>query len=199
MGAPETTGHPEMPKLSIRKIDAEITKAKRAGREVRLWDDEPKGLGLRIKPTGTATFFVQFRSPETFKKVRHTINQYGKVTLDQARRKAKSLLGEVADGADPNLAQKEAQRIVAESITLADLCDDYLQDAKDGIVTYRGKPKKASTITVDEGRIERHIKPTLGDKLAKDITKAEVERAMHDIRLGKTAVNEKHFSEVQSL
>lgn len=180
-----------MAKLSIRKIDTEIAKAKRDGREIRLWDDEPKGMGLRIKPSGTATFFVQFRSPETFKKVRHTIDQYGKVTLDQARKKAKSLLGEIADGADPNLAKKEARRIASESITLSNLCDDYLQDAKDGIVTYRGKPKKASTIAVDEGRIERHIKPTLGDKLTKDITKAEVERAMHDIRLGKTAVDEK--------
>jgi len=180
-----------MPKLSIRKIDTAIAKAKRDGGEGRLWDDEPKGLGLRIKPTGTATFFVQFRSPETFKKVRHTIDQYGKITLDQARRKAKSLLGDVADGTDPNKAKKEAKRIALESATLSALCDDYLKDAEAGIVTYRGKPKKASTIAIDRGRIERHLKPTLGDKLARDITRADVERAMHDIRLGKTAVDER--------
>ena len=180
-----------MPKLSIRKIDAEIAKAKREGREARLWDDDPKGLGLRIKPTGTATFFIQYRSPDTFKKIRHTLEQYGKVTLDQARKRAKSLLGDIVDGKDPSQAKKEAKRIAQESITLSDLCDDYLKDVKAGIVTYRGKPKKERTISDDNGRIERHIKPTLGDKLAKDVTKAEVERAMHDIRLGKTAVDEK--------
>jgi len=177
--------------LSEKTIALAIGKAKQYGCEVRLWDDKPKGLGLRIKPTGTATFFIQFRSPETFEKVRHTIEQYGKITLDQARRKAKSLLGEVADGNDPHKAKKEAKRLVLESISLSDLCDDYLKDAKAGIVTYRGKPKKSSTIAIDEGRIERHIKPTLGGKLAKNISKAEVERAMHDIRLGKTAVDEK--------
>lgn len=180
-----------MSKLSIRRIDAEVSKARHEGRETRLWDDDPKGLGLRIKPSGTATFFIQYRSPVTFKKVRHTLEQYGKITLEQARKQAKSLLGDVAGGADPNKLRKEAKDIASEALTVSEFCDDYLKDAKVGLVTYRGKPKKASTLAIDKGRIKRHIKPTLGKKLVRDVTRADVERAMHDIRLGKTAVDEK--------
>lgn len=92
-----------MPRLSIRKIDAEIADVIKIGREKRIWDDEPKGLGLRIKPTGTATYFIQYNSPETFKKVRHTIGQHGRLTLDQARRKAQSLY-------HPSPRQRQARR-----------------------------------------------------------------------------------------
>jgi len=77
------------------------------------------------------------------------------------------------------------------AVTMSEFCDDYLRDAEAGLVTYRGKAKKVSTLAIDRGRIERHIKPTLGAKLVRDVTSRDIERAMHDIRLGKTAVNVK--------
>lgn len=46
-------------------------------------------------------------------------------------------------------------------MSVAEFCDDYMRDVEAGLVTYRGKPKKASTLAIDRGRIERHIKPTL--------------------------------------
>ena len=180
-----------MARLSIRKIDAEIARAMKKEKEARIWDDEPKGLGLRIKPSGTATYFIQYRSPQTFKKVRHTLGQHGRLTLDQARRRAQSLLGSVADGEDPKQAAEKARRAAMEAISVSQLCDEYMRDVEDGVVTYRGKPKKPRTIQDDRGRIHRHIKPLLGDRLAKEVSRPEIERAMHDIRLGKTAVDER--------
>lgn len=181
----------DMSRLNNRKIDAEIADALVAGKERRVWDDDPKGLGLRIKPTGTATYFIQYRSPETYRKVRHTLGQHGRLTLDQARKKAKSLLGRITDGADPAHEKEAAAQAAREALTISQFCDDYLKDAKAGIVTYRGKTKKASTLAIDNGRIERHIKPTIGHKLVKDITSHDIEGAMDDIRLGKTAVDVK--------
>ena len=131
-----------MSRLNNRKIDAEIADAMRAGRERRIWDDDPKGLGLRIKPSGTATYFIQYRSPDTYKKVRHTLDQHGRLTLDQARKKAKSLLGGVTDGADPAQSKKAAEQAAREALTISELCDDYVRDAEEGVVTYRGRPKK---------------------------------------------------------
>ena len=191
-GALEDVGHLRgkiMARLTKRKIDSSRTVS---GKEIRLWDDDPRGLGIRIKPSGAKTFFVQYRSPVTDKKVRHTIGQYGRLTLDEARIEAAKVLGAVARDHDParekRLARNQA-RINAKTMT--EFCALYLRDAKAGLVTYRGRPKKASTLSVDEGRIKRHIVPLLGDMLIGDVTPNDVENFMHSVRLGETAVTVK--------
>ena len=75
----------------------------------------------------------------------------------------------VDQGVDPaDLAKTER-----EAITIARLCDEYMQAARAGMVATRsGKPKRASTLHQDESRISAHIKPLLGDKLVKDLTQA---------------------------
>lgn len=172
-------------------IEKAITGAVAANKEKRIWDDSPRGLGLRVKPSGGATFFVQYRSPLTFKKVRLTLGKYGGLTLEQARDEARKVMGAVAEGRDPAGEKKSAAFEAASALTICDFCDAYLRDAKAGLVTYRGKPKKPATIGYDSGRIERHIKPTLGGKLVREVTRRDVERAMHSIRQGKTATDVK--------
>ena len=128
----------------------------------------------------------------TAKKRRYTVAQYGNLTLDEAREEAKDILRRVAKGEDPlRTRTQDRQKVLSTAQTVADLCDDYMRDAEAGLVTYRGRPKKASTLAVDRGRIDRHIKPLLGDKLARDVTRPEIEWAMHAVRLGKTAANVK--------
>lgn len=175
--------------LTKRLIDASKPEN---GKELRLWDDDPRGFGIRVKPSGVKTFFVQYRSPVTFKKVRLTIGQYGRLTLDEARREARKILGRVEKDEDPAEEKKRAKvKALTMARTISELCDDYLRDARAGLVTYRGKPKKPSTLATDDGRIKRHIKPLLGERQVQDITKKDIERFMHDVRLGKTAVVEK--------
>jgi integrase len=175
--------------LTKRLIDASTPED---GKEIRLWDDDPRGFGVRIKPSGVKTFFVQYRSPVTFKKARLTIGQYGRLTLDEARREARKILGCVEKGEDP---AEEKRRAKAHALTTAGtvgaLCDDYMRDALAGKVTYRGKPKKQSTLEIDGGRINRHIKPLLGKFRVTALTQKDVEKFMHDVRLGKTATVEK--------
>jgi integrase len=47
--------------------------------------------------------------------------------------------------------------------------------------------KKANTLGDDKGRIERHIKPLLGNLAVAAVTRDDVERFMHDVAEGKTA------------
>ena len=175
-----------MARLIKRQIDIAIADT---ATEVRLWDDDPRGLGLRIKPGGTGTFFIQYRSPVTFKKVRFSFGQYGRLTIGQARDKAKRLFEVISKGVDPAIEKRLAKQTAETAARMTEFCDDYMRDARSGIVTYRGKAKKASTLSIDKGRIERHIKPLLGDKLVRDVTTKDIEKAMHDIRLGKTAID----------
>jgi integrase len=74
---------------------------------------------------------------------------------------------------------------------MAEFCDDYMRDAEAGLVTYRGRAKRPSTIAVDRGRVDRHIKPLIGKKLVRGIMRRDIENVMHDIRLGKTAADVK--------
>lgn len=174
-----------MARLTKRLIDSTKSDEKR---DIRLWHDDPRGFGVRIKPSGVKTFFYQYRSPESGKKKRYTIGQYGRLTLEKARRRAVNLADRVEGGEDPQLTKKQKRQQAKTALTIARLCDDYMLDARAGRVRYRGKPKKQSTLDIDEGRIERHIKPLLGDRLAREVTTADVERFMDDVRLGKTAV-----------
>ncbi len=116
-----------MAKLTIRKIDATRPDPRR---EIRLWDDDPRGFGVRIKPSGVKTFFLQFRSPVDFKKRRLTLGQYGDLTLEKARTLAHKGKGRVADGKDPVLEKRQAQQHAqATALTVSELCDQYLRDA----------------------------------------------------------------------
>jgi integrase len=56
-------------------------------------------------------------------------------------------------------------------------------------VTYRGKPKKASTIAVDRGRIQRHILPLLGSRKLRDLTTRDISRFISDVASGSTATD----------
>lgn len=55
----------------------------------------------------------------------------------------------------------------------------------------RGRPKKATTISTDVGRIERHIVPLLGSRRVRDLAKSDITQAMKDIMAGKTRANVK--------
>src|SRR5690606_24219441 len=75
------------------------------------------------------------------------------------------------------------------SLTVAQLCDRYLAAAERGLILGRRKnrPKKASTLEIDRGRIARHIKPLLGTKLVIDLIRAGGTKFMRDVAAGKTA------------
>jgi integrase len=116
---------------------------------------------------------------------RYTIGRHGAPwTPDSAREEALRLLREVAKGADPAGDKREAR----EAMTVAELCDSYLADAEAGrLLTRRGNAKKASTLTIDRGRIERHVKPLLGRVAVSAIERRDIERFMHAVAEGKTA------------
>lgn len=116
------------------------------------------------------------------------IGTHGPITVEEARRAAKIILGGVAAGEDPQ-EEKVTRR---KSITLAELCDDYLKATEKGLIFGKGgKAKKASTLDTDRGRIERHIKPLLGKKLVIDLARADISGFVRDVIEGKTAATGK--------
>lgn len=151
-----------------------------------VWDDLLPGFGIRVWPSGKKTYVAQYRAGIRTRRVK--IGNHGALTVEEARKEAKGILGDVARGEDP----QEDRVTRRKSLTMKELCDNYLQAAERGLIMGKGgKAKKSSTLYTDRGRIQRHIKPLLGNKLVRDMTQADVSRFIRDVTSGKTAAVEK--------
>ncbi len=163
-------------RISKRSADA----IKSGERDRYLWDSELAGFGLKVTPAGGRSYLVQYRVGGRKGRTRRvTIGKHGTLSPDQARQEAKRILGEVAAGQDPAEDRTRAR----QAISVAELCELYLSE---GVVT-----KKVFTVANDRGRIELHVKPLLGRRLAREIIQDDIERFLNAVakRHGKGAAS----------
>lgn len=147
------------------------------------WDTEVKGFGIRVLRSGVKTFIVQYRNAEGIKR-RMNLGRFGVLTVDKARDIAKLKLAEVITGADPADKARQARK----GMTVSEMCDWYLQEARAGnILGRRNLPIKSSSLDMDESRIRTHIVPLLGKRIVKHLSIADVEQMQTDVKNGKTA------------
>src|SRR5712671_4718263 len=171
-----------MVKITKRIVEAAEAREK----DYLIWDDELPGFGLRVFSSGKRSFVTQYRTRGRSR--RYTIGLHGAWAPETARREAKVQLGRVAGGDDP----VEDRQLDHKAITVRELCTRYLADLQAGLILGKGgRPKKASTITTDTGRIERHIIPLLGTRRDKDLNKTDINKVLKDIMAGKTRMSVK--------
>jgi len=137
-----------------------------------LWDTgigSVTGFGARRQRGPAVVYFVKYRTKGGGRQRWHKIGRHGAPwTPDTAREEATRILGTVAAGGDP-ADERQAAR---HAQTVAELCDLYFADALAGRLLTRAKePKKAGTLANDRGRIERHIKPLLGNLSVSAVTR----------------------------
>jgi len=156
-------------------------------RDVFLLDSELKGFGVRMKPSGSAAYFIRYKRPDGSGR-RLVLGKIGSMTPDEARKIAREKLNAVAKGADPS-AERHATRT---AVTVKELCRLYIEVAERGLIMGKhGRPKKSSTLLTDRGRIDRHIIPLLGRKRVDEVTQTDINRFLRDVTVGKTAIDEK--------
>lgn len=164
-----------MPKITKRIVDG--IRAAKPSCERFVWDEGDgslKGFGIRIKPSGVASYLVQYRNQEGRTR-RLSIGRINVLAPEEARQKAKDRLAEVTKGEDPSAARKRVRR----GITVAQLCDLYLLEGTDHV--------KPSTVAGDRGRIESHIKKLLGNRMVSGLAVEDIEKFQADVATGKTA------------
>jgi integrase len=170
-----------MAKITKRLIDQSAPSDK----DYFIWCDELKGFGVRVFGTGQKSFLIQYRD-ENNRTRRYTIGRYGHLTPDQARTEAMKKLGEVRMGQNPSEEKKQKRT----DLTIAELCDRYMDDiCAERYLTRFNRPKKATTIATDVGRIETHIRPLLGKLPVEALDRRTIEKFVIDIREGKTKRN----------
>jgi integrase len=173
-----------VPRLTKSIVDTAELREK----QFTIWCADTKGFGVYVHPTGKRVYFVDYYNRHGARK-RMTIGRHGDVTCEEARKVAMKTIADAALTGDDPLAERGSRR---NSLTVAQLCADYMAAAEKGLIFgKRGGPKKPSTIYQDHARINRHIAPLLGKKLVKDLTRADVAQFIRDVTLGKTATVEK--------
>lgn len=162
-----------MPKLTKRLIDAFTTSAP----EAFLWDSLVLGFGVRARRSGTKSFIVKYRMGSAVR--RHTLGKVGSPhTVEEAREAASELLRQVKAGQDPMQAKRE----INEAVTVTELIEAYLHEGR------IAKPnKRESSWAGDASVLRRHVGPLLGHRLARDLTRRDLERLQADVLSGKTA------------
>ena len=126
-----------------------------------LWDDALAGFGVGAFPTGRKVYVAQYRQNGRSRRV--TIGEHGRLTPDEARSQAKTILGAVETGADP-IEQRRAARAVR---TFGDVAADFL--------SLHVATKRKSRTADEYGRIlKAHIQPALGSKRILDVRRADV-------------------------
>ena len=172
-----------MPRLTKRILDAARPDP---ARDVFLWCSATPGFGARIYPSGRISFVAQVRVGRAQRRVK--IGLYGPFTVEQAREGAQRIIRAASEGRDPQREKQDRK----EAFTVSELCDLYLEAARAGrVLTRFRRPKRPSTLAIDVGRIERHIKPLLGRLPARDVSAGDVQRMADAIAAAKPPARSK--------
>ena len=154
-----------MPKLTKRMIDTLHSEAT----DYFVWDTQIAGFGVRIMPSGAKTYQAQYRKGGRTRRV--SVGRHGKITVDEARKLAKEIMGQVAKGENPAEAISQHRK----APTVAALCERFFE----AHVMERCKP---STQGEYRRAIDLFINPALGSFKVVDVERKDIAELHHKFR-----------------
>jgi hypothetical protein len=107
--------------MAVKKLTTAFTKtaaAEPGAERTVYWDEVLPGFGLMVTKAGHRSYVVQYRAQRASR--RYTINAV--LGLDDARKEARAILGNVARGGDPVAERRKA----GAKTTLRAVCERYL-------------------------------------------------------------------------
>jgi len=134
---------------------------------VTITDTKLSGFGLRVTAAGVRSYIVQGRANGRSRRV--TIGRHGVLTAEEARRRARKVLGDMSAGIDP-VAEKKRKK--AEATTLRELAEGYCENKRR---RKDGKPLAERTKADIMGHLRRSFS-AWADKPVSSITDDQVRR-----------------------
>ena len=146
-----------MPKLTKRVVDALQSEAK----DYFIWDSQIAGFGLRVMPSGAKTYQTQYRKGGRTRRV--SIGRHGKITVDEARKLAKEVMGQVAKGENP----AEDISLHRKAPTVAALRERFFEE-------HTKQRCKLSTQSEYRRAIDLFINPAIGSFKTVDVERRDI-------------------------
>ena len=151
-----------MPKITKRTVDA----LKPHERERVVWDDDLKGFGVRVHPSGRKVFIVKTRYGG--RVIKMTIGPHGAVSPSYARVRAAEIITDARAGKNPAGRRSNAP-------TMRDLGKRFLKE-------YVPDHCKPSTAEEYRRSVKLFIDPRIGKLRVPDVQRSEIAALHHDMR-----------------
>ena len=152
-----------MPKGRISKRSVEALACPADKDREFLWDTGLGGFGVCAFTSGKKVYVAQFRKDGRSRRI--ALGDHGRLTADEARSQAKTVLGLVERGADP-LAERRKARAVR---TFREVAADFMK-------THVKSKRKRGTQIDYESLLRRFINPAIGNIRIVDLRRADVAR-----------------------
>ena len=119
--------------MAKRTLNDRILKALKpapAGKRYELMDAIVPGFGVRVTESGQRTFILVARYPGSKNPTRRALAEYGALSLDKARQKARDWLELIRKGTDPSRAEEENRQasLRLQANTFAAVAEDFIRD-----------------------------------------------------------------------
>ena len=151
-----------MPNITKRTVDA----LKPHERERVVWDDDLKGFGVRVHPSGRKVFIVKTRYGG--RVIKMTIGPHGAVSPAYARVRAAEIITDARAGKNPAGRRSRAP-------TMRDLGKRFLKD-------YVSDHCKPSTAEEYSRSVKLFIDPRIGNLRVPDVQRSHIAALHHDMR-----------------
>ena len=172
-----------MPRITKRAVDALAARE----REYMLWDNDIKGFGVRVHPSGRKVYVVKYRHHGRI--VKKTIGPHSAIPPAAARARAAEIVTTAKTGKDPagrDLREKAPAgwdpREAAAAPAMHELARRFLEE----YVPIRCKPNTANNY---RSSITRHVLPRIGGRQVADVTRSDVAALHHEMRAIPYAAN----------
>ncbi len=154
-----------MIKISKRTVDV----LEPQDRDVDHYDEDLKGFGVRVRPSGRKTYFVMMRHKCVMR--RFTIGSHGTVTAELARLKAKQIISDLAIDKNPT----EVEDAVRNSVTVRSLGERFIDE-------YVPCHLKPSTQGEYKRCVEIFINPEIGTMKLVSVERTDIAKIHHQLR-----------------
>jgi integrase len=140
-------------------------RAERGADRTIYWDTKTSGFGLQVTAAGHKSFVVQYRAKGRSRRM--AID--GVLNLEDARKRARALLGEVAHDRDP--LQERRAALSRERDTFGAIAESYF--AREG--------KKLRSSEERRQTLARLVYPVMGGRAVADIRRSDIVRLLDKI------------------